>query len=114
MKRKDRKQIAALRIHAAPGDLKELYPNLAEFMTAALFEGDDETRESPTLTVWAAGGLWKASVKDRAEGLIMWLSAESVTELLSLLEDMVLNPEAPWRHDDPAHERNGKRAKKSS
>lgn len=112
MKRRDLNKLPSLRTHADPGDLSKTFPQLAEFLTAAVFEGSKERRESPTVTVWAAGGQWKASVKDREEGLVMWLAAPGLLELLQLMEDFCQSPEAPWRHDDQAHERNGKRVKK--
>lgn len=114
VKRKDTAKIASAKHHAAPGSLKKSHPQLSEFMTAALFDGEDGQRESPTVTVWCSGGLWRCSVKDRAEGLVMWLSAESPEELLEVIEGFVFSTDAPWRHDDTAHERNGKRVKKSS
>lgn len=114
MKRKDVKSLPGGRTHASPEQLVKLYPKLAEFMTAAVFDGGKETRQAPTLTFWCSGGLWKASVKDREESLVLWLSAEGPSELLTLLEDFCLSPAAPWRHDDVEHDRYGKRKKKSS
>jgi len=114
MKRKDLAKMKSELLHADPSGLREAYPNLCEFLTSATFEGSKERRESPTVTFWATGGTWRASVKDRAEGLVLWLSAPDVRELLMMLEEFVLSAEAPWRHDDQAHDRNGKRAKKGS
>lgn len=114
VKRKDTAKISSAKHHASPSELKKPYPNLAEFMTSAVFEGEDGQRESPTVTIWCSGGLWRCSVKDRAEGLVMWLSGESVLDLLLTVEGFVFSNDAPWRHDDSSHERNGKRVKKSS
>lgn len=114
VKRKDSKKIASAKVHASPGDLSKQFPQLSEFMTAAKFEGEQDVRESPTITVWCSGGLWRCSVKDRAEGLVMWLSAETPRELMDIVEGFVFSNDAPWRHDDQAHERNGKRVRKSS
>jgi hypothetical protein len=114
MKRKDHSELRSLSRHAGPEDLAASFPNLAEFMTAAQFEGGTERRESPTVTVWAAGGQWKMAVKDRAEGLVLWLSADRLLEVLQLAELYVLEAEAPWRHDQDGHERNGKRVQKKA
>lgn len=114
MKRKDIDKVKSARVHADASGVKENFPNLAEFLTAAVFEGSKERRESPTVTIWATGGTWRASVKDRAEGLVLWLSAPHFGELLAMLEDFCLSAEAPWRHDDQSHERNGKRVKKAT
>lgn len=112
MKRKDRTACPGLGTHASGKGLEDTHPSLAEFMTSAEFEGESGRRESPTVTVWCAGGEWKASVKDRAEGLVMWLSAPTWMELWQLVELMCLEAEAPWRHDDQQHPRDGKRVKK--
>jgi len=114
MKRKDLSKSRSTLLHADPEGMAKSFPKLSEFLTAAVFDGSKERRESPTITFWATGGTWRASVKDRAEGLVLWLSAPGVGELLAMLEDFVLSPEAPWRHDDNGHERNGKRVKKGS
>lgn len=58
------------------------------------------------------GWEWKATLKDRAEGLVMWLSAGSLRELIKLMDSFCLAEDGPWRHDDHQHERNGKRVKK--
>lgn len=112
VKRKDVKKIAGVKWHADPKELQKLYPNLSEFLTAAVYEGGSEIRESPTVTLWCSGGEWKCSVKDRAEHLVMWLSDISLVALVQLLEDFCLNVNGPWRHEDAAHERNGKRVRK--
>lgn len=104
VKKKTSRSGAGARLHAGPDLLKGHYPNLAEFMTCGVYE-DGTTREAPTLTIWAAGGQWKCTVKDRAEGLVMWLSAEKLLELLALVEQMCLEEDGPWRVDDysPQH-----------
>ena len=114
VKRKSVANMKGTRLHADPDKLLKIYPNLQEFLTAAVFEDGVEVREAPTVTMWCAGGLWKVAVKDRAEGLVLWLSESSLAALLDLLEAMVLSEDAPWRHDDQAHERNGKRKKKDA
>lgn len=112
VKRKDVKKIVSAKSHADPVDLRKSYSNLADFMTAAVYEGSSDLRESPTVTFWCSGGEWRCSVKDRAEKLVMWLSDTSLLALVRLLEDFCLNVEGPWRHEDPAHARDGKRVRK--
>lgn len=99
MRKKNPKTGAGSRLHAGPDLLKGHYPHLAEFMTCGVYE-DGTPRESPTITLWAAGGQWKVVVKDRAEQLVMWLSAERLLELFALVESMCLEEEGPWRVDD--------------
>jgi len=114
MKRKDLSKSKSSLLHADPDGLAQTFPKFAEFLTAATFEGSKERRESPTVTFWALGGTWRASIKDRAEGLVLWLSAPNVGELLAMIEEFVLSAEAPWRHDQEGHNRDGKRVKKGS
>ena len=114
VKRKDVRQLQGVQWHVGEDKLLKDLPNLSEFLRAAAFEGEEGIRDSPTITLWASGGEWKVSVRDRAEQLVMWLSATSLRELAKLLESMVGSPDGPWRHDDHASDRNGKRAKKST
>jgi len=114
MKKKNLAKSTAALYHAEPSELKTSFPNLAEFMTAATYDGGKERRESPTVTFWCTSGTWRASVKDRAEGLVLWLSAPGIGELLTMLDDFVLSEAAPWRHDEDSHQRNGKRLKKGT
>jgi hypothetical protein len=111
VKKKDTKKVAGLKSHAAPGVLETSYPNLAQFLTTALYD-DGEEREAPTMTLWAQGGLWKLSIKDRAEGLVMWLSAEKLLELMQLADIYCLEEDAPWRRDAHGDADKGKRLKK--
>lgn len=113
MKRKERSALVGGLIHASPEELTKRWPRLAEFMTAARFEGSDDTREAPTITIWASGGQWKMSIRDRSEQLVMWLSAETLVELLKMAEGFCQDESGPWRVDDFLSERNGKRVKKS-
>lgn len=112
MKRKDASAMRSLVTHASPAGLVDKFPNIAEFMTAATFEGSSERRDAPTVTFWALGGLWKASVKDKAEGLVMFLSADTFLELVQLIELYVLEAEAPWKYDDIASPNKGKRVER--
>jgi hypothetical protein len=112
MKRKDKGSMSGVKYHAEPDKLLKAYPNLCEFLTAAAYEEEDGIREAPTLTLWAQSGRWKVSVRDRAEGLVMWLDGQSLLEVLQLLEMFVLEPEGPWRHDVNGEVRKGKRKRK--
>lgn len=114
MKRKDKKAVEALRFHAGEDKLLRGYPEISEFMRSAVYEGEDTVRTSPTVTFWCQSGEWRCSVKDRAEALVMWLSAPTLLELLGLIEAYCTNSDGPWRHDDHEHERNGKRKKKDA
>jgi len=111
MRRKDTSVVQGLKLHASPELIAKPYPQLAEFLTSGEYE-DGTRREAPTVTIWAQGGQWRLSLKDRAEGLVMWLSAEKLLELLQLAELFCLSSEGPWRIDEYADPNKGKRTKK--
>lgn len=102
VKRKDVQSMVGARVYANPRPLADTHPNLAEFMTAAVFgdNGSLEPREAPTITTWCQGGQWRASVKDRAEGLVLFLAAETWPELWQMVDLFVMDESAPWRHDE--------------
>lgn len=109
VKRKDRLKTPGAGLHASPDQLKGKWPHLAEFLTSAVYE-DGTPREAPTLTLWCSGGLWRLTLKDRAEQMVMWLSSEKLLEVVALAEQYCLEEEAPWRVDDYSPE-HGKRKK---
>jgi hypothetical protein len=111
MKRKERTKLIGGLIHASDDKLLKAYPLLHEWLTTARFEGSDETREAPTLTLWAQGGQWRLSLRDRAEHLVMWLVGDTVLEVLKLAESFCQDETGPWRVDDVSNERHGKRQK---
>lgn len=100
--------------HARADDIAKLWPRLVEFMTAAKFEGSDEPRAAPTLTIWAQGGVWRCTVRDRAEGLVLWLSDEKLDDLLSLADAFCQDAEGPWRHDEVQNGKSNVRVKHRS
>jgi hypothetical protein len=114
MKRPPKNSAARPVDHASSAEVKKGWPSLHEWLTCARWEDDGADRQSPTLTVWAQSGQWKLCLRDRDQSRVLWLGAASLVELVDLADGIVLSPDAPWRHDDDAHERNGKRIKKSS
>ena len=109
MKKKDRLKTPGAGLHASPDLLKGKWPKLAEWLTSAAYD-DGTPREAPTLTLWCSGGLWRLTLKDRADGMVMWLSSEKLLEVITLAEQYCLEEEAPWRVDDYSQE-HGKRKK---
>lgn len=87
-------------------------PSLAEWMTATTFD-DGADRQTPTVTFWCAGGEWHANLRDRAEGLCLWLVAPTWAELVKLCDQMCQESSAPWRRDAPGDKDKGKRVKSS-
>lgn len=71
-------------------------PLLMEYLTAMTF-ADGSERQTSTLLVFAAEGLWKVCLNDRAEEQALWASGPDVASALDALERM-LDTEAPdWR-----------------
>lgn len=97
VKRKEVSKTAA-QDHAARAGLDKL-ANFAEWMTSGVFE-DGSARQAPTVTVWCSAGEWKCNLRDRAEGLCLWLSADTWAELVKLINDYCQASAAPWRVDD--------------
>jgi hypothetical protein len=111
MKRKDVSRNGTVSRHAGDELVKLHWPNLGEWLTSAVYD-DGTKREAPTVTIWATGGQWKLSLKDRAEGLVMWLNAEKLLELLQMADLFCMADDAPWRIDEFGSADKGKRAKK--
>jgi hypothetical protein len=85
-------------------------PQYAEWMTATCYE-DGTPRMAPTLTIWCQGGEWRANLRDRAEGLCLWLSAATHSDLIKLVDEFCQSSDAPWRHDEFGTREKGKRVK---
>lgn len=112
IKRKTASNGQAYSSHGSDAWLSENFPSLHEFLTAGTFDDEKDRREAPTITFWAQGGQWKCSVRDRAEGLVLWLSGPDLKELMQMLELFVLDDSAPWRHDEAQHPRDKKRVER--
>ena len=95
---------------AASVDGMSKLPSLAEWMTATTYD-DGTTRQTPTVTFWCQGGEWKANLRDRAEGLCLWLSAETWAELVKIIDAACQDAGYPWRRDEYGDPDKGKRAK---
>jgi hypothetical protein len=84
---------------------------LAEWMTATSYE-DGTPRQVPTITFWCQGGEWKANLRDRAEGLCLWLSAGTWAELVKIIDAACQDSTYPWRRDEYGDPDKGKRVKR--
>lgn len=111
MKRKAIDKGKRVRQLADPSGLEKTHPRLADWMTSGWFEDTKEPRLGPTLTIWCVSGEWRASMKDRAEQLVCWLSAPTYAELMEMADAFCQSAEAPWRHDETGTPEKGKRAK---
>lgn len=74
----------------------ELYPALAEFLTAAKWP-DGSTRVPGTLTMFVDAGAWKACLSDKDQGLIAFTSASDPEALLETVERGLVSNALDWR-----------------
>jgi hypothetical protein len=111
MKRKKVDEVKRRQELASPEGLKDTHKRLAEWLTSGWFEDTKEARVGPTMTVWCVSGEWRAALKDRAESLVLWLSAPTWAELMEMADAMCQSSEASWRHDEQGTPEKGKRVK---
>lgn len=78
--------------------LAEQYPNLAERLTEQVFS-DGQPRKVDTCLIFAQDGAWKACLRDREEGVCLWVTTGSLLDLLDVLEAALKDPHAVWRAD---------------
>jgi len=78
------------------GDDWVLYPSLCEFLSEDTYE-DGGARKTGTLTIFLDGGGFKCSLNDRDLDRVAFLSSESITGLLVLLEDKLKASSIDWR-----------------
>lgn len=96
---------------AASTDGLSKLPLLAEWMTSTTYE-DGAERQVPTMTFWCQAGEWKVNLRDRAEGLCLWLSAGTWLELLKMINDACQESAFPWRRDEYGDPDKGKRLRR--
>lgn len=76
------------------------YPCLSEYLLLRNFD-DGSERETATLLVFAAEGLWKCCLNDRAEEKTLWASGTTYSDALTALESMLSGGGAEWRRTKP-------------
>lgn len=96
-----------------PCALSSRWPVLWSHLTQAAWE-DGEVRETSNLLVFAQDGMLKAMVRDKEEGLCLWMAGGSLTELLDGVEAALCDPQAEWRVDRQAEGQKAKRVRKGT
>jgi len=81
-------------------DLSTLFPTVAEFLSLCVWE-DGQQRVTGTLNVSTEGPMWKAALNDRDGGLFVFVSARTLTELLTRLETGLRMDDLEWRQSKP-------------
>lgn len=76
---------------------KKRYPAIFEHLTLDTLEGSP--RETSTLGVSTELGRWKACLRDRDNGLCLWVSGDTFDGLLGALEGILAKGGGDWRED---------------
>jgi len=76
------------------------YPLMTEYLVTRTFE-DGSERETSTLLVFAAEGVWKVCLNDRAEQRALWASGASYGDALAALEKLLDSGAETWRPYKP-------------
>lgn len=95
-------QAVDLRVKAC--ELSKKFPTLWEFLTKTSW-GKDDPRIPGTLFLMMQDGILKASVSDRDSCEVLWVSGQSLTELIEVVDAALNDPGADWRVDRKALER---------
>jgi len=81
-------------------DFYELYPLLADHLTALTYDDDPPTpRQTSTLLLFAQDGAYRACLRDRQEQRCLWVACPVWTDLLMILEGALEDPTSVWRED---------------
>lgn len=77
-------------------DLACSVPSLVEFLARGAWD-DGVTRLLGTVLVCCQDGVWKGWVNDKDNGRQAWVSAVTLSDLLSLVDSGLETDELPWR-----------------
>lgn len=103
MKRKEKKRGQETQRAAEDPDLRERFPTLYDYLTSLTYDGEDGgVRTVSTLLVFAADDVFKACLRDRDEGVCLWVAGRTFGDLLRVLEDELANDTGVWRLDRAA------------
>lgn len=81
--------------------ISDTYPNVAERLTECVY-ADGSPRKVDTALLFAADGAWKVCLRDREEGICLWITAVCLLDVLDVLEAALKDPHAVWRADRTA------------
>ena len=90
-------------------DTRKRFPLLHEVMQARMPDKPgDNARMS--LSIFSQEGVWKAILRDKADGLCLWVSSPVLGKLFAVLEASLASEETVWRLD--RYSGNGEAARK--
>lgn len=82
-------------------------PVLREYLCSATWD-DGTERETSTLLIFFADGVWKGCLSDRALERAGWGAGRTFSELLMTLERLLAEDRIEWRQKKPQGPRRGK------
>lgn len=80
-----------------PG-LEKIAPNVHVALTCPFDEGKGSGNRF-SLTIFAADGVWKVILRDKQEGLALWIASKTFSGWVGVLEKALSDPETQWRRD---------------
>lgn len=86
---------------AGTADDQSRWPALVEFLGSCSWP-DGQERRPGTLLIFLDEGRLKACLSDRAQGLVLFTTGDSVTGLIDAVEASLCDPRADWRRARPA------------
>ena len=86
-------------VAAMDSAVSSLAPTVVEWLTVLKWP-DGKERATGTLMVLAENGVWKAWAHDRDAGMSAWVSAGSLLDLLTTLEEGLGGDSMNWRSDN--------------
>lgn len=81
---------------ASPGDWGRKYPLVCEFLSTSVWE-DGSSREPGSLTLFVQDGRWKACLNCKDTNRVAFVSSETPTDLLSMIEKGLDGDRLDWR-----------------
>lgn len=93
--------------------LKALHPNLWDHLYQTKWD-DGSPRETSSMLFFAQDGMLKACIKDKANGLCLWVSARSMGALIDAVEAALADPGSDWRVDRQFGEKTASRVQASA
>lgn len=93
-------------------DAQREFPTLWDHLTQTRWE-DGTARIPSTLMIFVADGMVKVMLRDRAEGLCLWVSAPNLASVWDAIELSLSDPSVEWRMDRQMEGQKASRVKKS-
>lgn len=77
---------------------QKVCPTVFEYLTLEKWD-DGSPRKPSSLSVFAQEGVFKCILRDKDQGLCLWVSSDTLSMLFNALEAALADPETIWRRD---------------